>query len=136
ERPPEAQYQDEFYRRMFVVTSGNVRVSPEFTIAGCIDFLIPLADWGIKITRDGSLLKQHASHFEEKRAYRQWLKAGYMKDYILLDFRTTSVRDGHPGTIFHLTDWRSMSANCFDQISLSYIIVFQDNYQQPYSTIC
>ena len=53
---PEAQYQDEFYRSVFSVTFGNVRVCPEFAsarrarVAGCIDFFIPAVKWGIEIT--------------------------------------------------------------------------------------
>ena len=44
---PEAQYQDEFYRSVFSVTSGNVCISPEFAsatgahVAGPIDVFIP-----------------------------------------------------------------------------------------------
>jgi len=52
DKPPEAQYQDEFYRSLFSVTSGNVRLSPEFAsakgahVAGRINFFIPMVKWG------------------------------------------------------------------------------------------
>jgi len=72
---PEAQYQDELYRSLFSVTSGNVRISPEFAsakwadVVGRIDFFIPVAKWGIEITRDGNRLSEHDSRFEDFGAY-------------------------------------------------------------------
>ncbi len=45
--PPEAQYQDEYYRSLLAITCGNVCISPEFAsargakVAGHIDFFIP-----------------------------------------------------------------------------------------------
>jgi hypothetical protein len=79
---PEAQYQDEFYRSLFDVTAGNVRISPEFAsakrahVVGRIDFFIPLVKWGIEITRDGNRLSEHNSRFEDLGAYGAWLHSG------------------------------------------------------------
>jgi hypothetical protein len=102
--PPEAQsYKDEFYRSLFSVTFGNVRVSPEFAsarralVAGRIDFFIPVKNWGVEITRDGGKLTEHSSRFAEPGAYGAWLKSGDMDDYILLDCRTSIPRKAHPG---------------------------------------
>jgi hypothetical protein len=73
--PPEAQYQDEFYRSLFLITHGNVRISPEFASAkkaqvlGRIYFFIPSVKWGIEITQDGNRLKGHNSRFEATGAY-------------------------------------------------------------------
>jgi hypothetical protein len=91
DKPPEAQYQDEFYRALHDATSGAVRISPEFAsargakVAGRIDFFIPVVKWGIEITREGSQLDGHSSRFEAQGAYGAWLKTGDMEDYILLD---------------------------------------------------
>ncbi|KAK2462613.1 hypothetical protein APHAL10511_005346 [Amanita phalloides] len=110
ERPPEALYQDEFYRCLFDVTRGNVAISPEFATAqkarkeGRIDFFIPNAQWGIELTRDGDRLNEHASRFRAKGAHDEC--------NILLDFRTTNVSDPHPN------------------IPFLYHIVFQKEYQQ------
>ncbi len=103
--PPEAQYQDEYYRSLLAVTRGNVRISPEFAsargakVAGRIDFFIPRVKWGIEITREGDRLKSHSSRFKADGAYSKWLKDGDMTDYVLLDCRTTTPRTSHPGTI-------------------------------------
>lgn len=105
ESVPEAQYQDEFYRSMFSITSGDVRLSPEFTSAkganplGRIDFFIPVMKWGIEITRDGNLLKQHHFRFTASGAYGAWLQSNEMVDYILLDFRTSLPIEAHPSMI-------------------------------------
>lgn len=103
---PEAQYQDEFYRSVFAVTRGNVRISPEFSTAlkarkaGRIDFFIPSVKWGIELTRDGDRLDEHASRFELEGAYGRWLLDGDMESHILLDFRTKSVQKKYPGVTF------------------------------------
>jgi hypothetical protein len=95
EKLPEAQYQDEFYRSVFFVTLGNVRLSPEFAsarrahVAGRIDFFIPVVKWGIEFTRDGNRLEEHSSRFAKSGAYGAWLRSGDMADYILLDCRTS-----------------------------------------------
>lgn len=103
--PPEAQYQQEFYRCLFNITNGNVRISPEFAsakgakVAGRIDFFIPKVGWGIEITRDGGLLAEHDTRFQADGAYGAWLLTGDMSSYILLDFRTVVPRKRHPSTI-------------------------------------
>ena len=99
---PEAQYQDEFYRSVFSITFGNVRLTPEFAsarrahAAGRIDFFIPVVKWGIEFTRDGNRLNEHSSRFSQSGAYGAWLKSGDMVDYILLDCRTTIPRKSFP----------------------------------------
>ena len=104
--PPEAQYQDEFYHSLSSATFGNVRISPEYAsaqgarVAGRIDFFIPIVKWGIEITRDGDRLLEHAARFTEAGAYGAWLESQDMNEYILLDFRTKSLRDQHPSMIF------------------------------------
>ena len=103
--PPEAQYKDEFYKSLLFVTSGNVRISPEYASAkgarkaGRIDFFIPIVKWGIEVTRDGKRLLEHAVRFTESGAYGAWLKSEDMTDYILLDCRTGIPRDKHPSMV-------------------------------------
>ncbi len=106
-RPPEAAYQDEFYRAMFECTGGDVRISPEFTSAqaarqGYIDFFIPSKKWGIELLRDGSNLQEHASRFLASGAYGAWVLSAEMAGYIILDFRSTRPHRKHPGKTPHL----------------------------------
>lgn len=131
---PEAQYQDEFYRSVFSVTFGNVRVSPEFAsarkarVSGRIDFFIPAVKWGVEITRDGSRLEEHSSRFAKSGAYEAWLKSGDMADYILLDCRTSIPRTKHPGI-----DNSFLANSCADfflAIQNLFHVVFQNDYQK------
>ena len=107
---PEARYQDEFFRSVFSVAAGNVRISPEFAsargahVTGCIDFFIPTVKWGIEIIRDGSGLQEHNSRFEHSGAYGAWLRSGDMNDYVLLDCRTEVPRTAHPSVISDFLD--------------------------------
>ena len=105
DRPPEAAYQDEFYRSLYSVTFGNVRFSPEFAsgkgakVAGRIDFFIPAKKWGIEITRDGNRLQEHSSRFTTHGAYGPWVTSGDMDAYILLDCRSSTPRKAHPSMV-------------------------------------
>ena len=101
-RPPEAQYQVEYYRCVHQLTEGNVGISPEYaaaagTRAGRIDFFIPSRKWGIELTRDGRKLDEHASRFAADGAYGQWLKTSHMEDYVLLDFWNTMPTKAYSG---------------------------------------
>ena len=92
-RPPEAQYQQEFYRCALEATLGHVHVTPEFAssknaqVVGRIDLFIPNPKWGIEITQEGIRLNAHDAHFQDNGAYGAWMKSGIMDDYIFLDFR-------------------------------------------------
>jgi len=108
--PPEAQYQQEFYRCVFEATFGHVRITPEFAsaknakVTGRIDLFIPNSKWGIEITRDGSRLNAHDARFQDNGAYGAWTKSGMMDDYIFLDFRRGVPRKPHPNIakLFHV----------------------------------
>jgi hypothetical protein len=108
--PEEAQYEDELYRSIFAVTSGNVCLSPEFatsthgsqaTASRAISLFIPVVKWGIELTRDGSRLTdlERNSRFASPEAYGAWLTSGDMTDYILLDCRTSIPTTKYPSTI-------------------------------------
>ena len=95
QRPPEAQYQDEFYRSCYKISNGSLKTSPEFgTAEGRIDFYIPSKNWGVEILRDGDRLKGHNNRFLPSGSYGANL---VISDYIILDCRTTWPRDQHPG---------------------------------------
>lgn len=101
-RPPEAQYQAEFYRCIHEYTNGGVVISPEYAAAagarpGRIDFFLSSKKWGIELTRDGSRLGEHHSRFQEDGSYAEWLKSSKMSDYIFLDFRLNKPQQPHPG---------------------------------------
>jgi hypothetical protein len=94
QRPPEAQFQDEFYLCCHAYSKGSLISFPEFGNAnGRIDFYIPVKRWGVGLLRDGDQLENHSSRFTGAGPY---VKMEF-KDYILLDFRTKAVRKEHPG---------------------------------------
>ena len=93
---PEAQFQDEFYSSSSRHSKGSVSF-PEFgTKNGRIDFFIRSKKWGVELLRDGNRLSQHARRFTEGE-YGEWIKKGWMTDYIIIDFRTRSPRIVHRG---------------------------------------
>ena len=99
-RPSETAYQDEFYRSIFTITKGCVRISSEFSLArgarlGRINFFIPSAKWGIELVCDGNNLKEHSSRFHAQGPYGPWLKSSDISDYIILDFRTIRPKKAH-----------------------------------------
>jgi hypothetical protein len=94
QRPPEAQYQDEFYRCCHKYSNGSLISFPEFGDAsGRAYFYIPCNQWGVELLRDGDGLEGHSSRFTGQGAYAKM----NFSDYIILDFRRTEPRDRHPG---------------------------------------
>jgi hypothetical protein len=94
QRPPEAQYQDEFYRCCHKYSNGSLISFPEFgNASGKVDFYIPCNRWGVELLRDGDRLEEHSSRFTGTGAYAKM----NFDDYIILDFRTKELRDAHPG---------------------------------------
>lgn len=102
-RPPEAQYQDEFYRAADKVTEGSVRLSPEFfsargTQGGRYDLFVAAKGWSIKILRDGIQTADRAAHFGSDGAYGVWMRSGEeISDHIILDFGTEMPQKTHEG---------------------------------------
>jgi hypothetical protein len=96
QRPPEAQYQDEFYRCSHQYSSGSLLTFPEFgTAKGRVDFYIPLKKWGVELLREGDKLAQHCGRFSpETGSYGTTLS---LTDHIILDCRTTQPQVPHPG---------------------------------------
>jgi len=94
QRPPEAQYQDEFYRCCHEYSNGSLISFPEFgNASGKVDFYIPCNQWGVGLLRDGDRLENHSSRFTGQGAYAKM----NFSDHIILDFRTKQPRDAHPG---------------------------------------
>jgi hypothetical protein len=92
QRPPEAQFQDEFYRCCHAHSNGSLISFPEFGDAtGRIDFYIPLKKWGVELLRDGDRLENHSSRFTGPGAYAKM----EFEDYIILDFRTRQPKKMH-----------------------------------------
>jgi hypothetical protein len=92
QRPPEAQFQDEFYRCCHQYTNGFLITFPEFGGAnGRIDFYVPSKKWGVELLRDGDGLENHSSRFIGQGAYAKM----DFEDYITLDFRTSTPRKKH-----------------------------------------
>jgi len=95
QKPPEAQYQEEFYRSCHAFSDGSLRTLPEYgTAEGRVDFYVPSKKWGVELLRDGNRLEQHSSRFSESGAYERTLP---LSDYILLDFRKTRPKRQHLG---------------------------------------
>lgn len=94
QRPPEAQFQDEFYRCCQRYSKGSLVTFPEYgTKNGRVDFYIPSKEWGIELLRDGDRLEQHSIRFSSTGAYGGTLS---LSDYIILDFRTKTPTKRHP----------------------------------------
>jgi hypothetical protein len=100
QRPPEAQYQDEFYRCCHAYSNGSLITFPEYgTAKGRADFYIPSRQWGVELLREGDRLEQHSGRFSRSGSYETTLP---VSDYIILDCRNTWPKHPHP----------SMCINC------------------------
>lgn len=90
-RPVEAAYQDEFYRALHTVLGFSTKVTSEWSGDGCgrIDFWLPDVGWGIELLRDGDRLNEHCQRFAVGGKYARWIEGGWIKDWVVLDCRTT-----------------------------------------------
>jgi hypothetical protein len=88
QRPPEAQYQDNFYRCCHTPSNGSLITFPEFgTAKGRVDLYIPIKQWGVKLPSDGDQLAQHSGRFSSQAG--SYGTTHSLTDYITLDSRTT-----------------------------------------------
>jgi hypothetical protein len=61
-------------------------------LVGRIDFHIKEMKWVIECVRDGDKIDEHIERFRQGGRYHKWIKSGEIKDYIILDFRTSKPR--------------------------------------------
>ena len=100
QQPPEAQYQDEFYRSCHICLEGSLVTFPEFgTAKGWVDFYIPSKKWGVELLCDSDQLAQHSGRFSALGSYTTQLE---LLDYIILDCCKTCPRVRHPGVFIFL----------------------------------
>ena len=88
-RPPEATYQDEFYRSILEVTGGCVRISSEYSSASVArpGRVVPSKKWGVELFHDGNKVREHSSHFLMDA------------DYVILDLRCTRPQKSDDGEL-------------------------------------
>jgi hypothetical protein len=93
-RPPEAQFQDEWYRAFNSLLGHGHAISSEWSQSsdGRIDFRIVGPKWGIELLRDGDRLAEHCNRFLTTGAYHRWIANGLVKDWIILDCRHSRPR--------------------------------------------
>ena len=92
-RPLEAQYQDEFYRACH--SEFNVYLTSEWSgssLVGRIDFHVKDVKWVIECVRDGDKIDEHIERFQQGGKYHKWIMSGEIKEYIILNFRTSKPR--------------------------------------------
>jgi hypothetical protein len=92
-RPLEAQYQDEFYRACR--SAFNIHLTSEWSgssLVGRVDFRIKDMKWVIECVRDGDKIDEHIERFQQGGKYHKWIMSGEIKEYIILDFRTSKPR--------------------------------------------
>jgi hypothetical protein len=94
QRPPEARYQDEFYRCSDLVTKGSTVTFPEFgTSQGCVDFYIPGRKWGVELLLEDDDLAGHCGRFTNSGNYTSL----DIDDFIVLNFGIKTPCNRHPG---------------------------------------
>ncbi|KAJ3503931.1 hypothetical protein NLJ89_g8210 [Agrocybe chaxingu] len=96
----EPVWRTEFYRAICVVADGSFHVTPEYmtpgtTHLGRIDFLVPQRGWGIEIVQDSDRLEEQDSR-STPEAYHPWISKNCLKDYVMLDFRSSIPKTPHP----------------------------------------
>ncbi|KAF9523767.1 hypothetical protein CPB83DRAFT_652391 [Crepidotus variabilis] len=102
QRPPEAAYQDEFYRSCHVVSEGAIVTFPKLGNAmGRIEFYILHKKRGIELPRDGSQPNEDFGRFSTPEKYQQVVPTN---EYIILDFCLTLPQIKHPGlnNLYHI----------------------------------
>lgn len=104
-RPPEALYQDEFYRAFKDLLGNHVAISSEWARpnSGRIDFRVVEPGWGVELLKDGDRLLEHCQRFQEGGIYYPWISSGWLKDWLILDCTQRTPRKfgmfNHPGIL-------------------------------------
>jgi len=127
-RPLEAQYQDEFYRVCH--SEFNVYLTSEWSgssLVGRIDFHVKDVKWVIECVRDGDKIDEHIERFQQGGRYYKWIMSGEIKDYIILDFRTSKPRKAR-SKLYLSVPLGLANANRLDHVTFLYFIVFSKDY--------
>jgi hypothetical protein len=130
QRPPEAQYQDEFYRSCHTYSKGQLITFPEYgTTKGWVDFYIPSKEWGVGLVCDGDRLEEHSGRFSQSGSYGANLQ---LSDHIILDFRKTRPKRPHPGMCIICPSIHSpfFELTLHTDIPKLYHIVFSEYYHE------
>jgi len=89
--PQKAQYGAEFYRACHSYSGGSILPSPEWGLKikskVVIDFFLPGYDLAVELTRDGCCLSGQYERFLSGGCCNEWLTGGFVRNFILLDFR-------------------------------------------------
>lgn len=130
QRPPEAQYQDEFYRSCHRVWNGLLTNLSEFGMAeGRVDFYIPSKQWAVEVLREGDRVKQHADRFSPEGPYGKKLP---LSDFVLLDCRNDRWPTGpHSGMCIICLSIRFpfLKLTLHTDIPELYHVVFTNDYR-------
>lgn len=129
QRPPEAQFQDEFYRCCHSYSKGSVVTFPEFgTKTGRVDFYIPTKNWGVELLRDGDRLEQHSARFLPTGKYGATL---CLSEYIILDCRVNNPKQPHPRrpSLFPCPLFCLLNVSSESDLPNLHHVVFGDNFK-------
>jgi hypothetical protein len=84
-------------------------------------------EWVIECVRDGDKIDERIERFQQGGKCHIWITSGEIKDYIILDFRTSKPLKA--GSRLYLSiPLGLMNANKLDHFSFLYFIVFSHNY--------
>ncbi|KAL1983777.1 hypothetical protein VTN96DRAFT_9949 [Rasamsonia emersonii] len=116
-RPVEAAYQDEFCRALHAVLGFSTKVSSEWSGDGNgrIDFRLADVGWGIELLREGNRLGAHCQRFVGNGSYMQWIRSGWLRDWLIIDCRTSPP---HPYNVPGTKLWRAVFANDFSSVEV------------------
>jgi hypothetical protein len=108
----------------------NVYLTSEWSgssLVGRIDFRIKDVKWVIECVRDGDEIDEHIKRFQQGGRYYNWIVSGEVKEYIILDFRTSKPRKAR-SMVISSRSLRLMNANRLDNVPFLYFIVFSNDY--------
>lgn len=96
--PLEAAYQQEFMRAVSEGLGVRSGVWCEWTSTthGRVDFYIPKMRWAVELLREGSQtsITQHTARFTSRDGqYRKWVDDGTIKEWLVVDCRTSIPED-------------------------------------------
>jgi hypothetical protein len=83
--------------------------------------------WVIECVRDGDKIDEQIERFQQGGRYYKWIMSGEIKEYIILDFRTSKPRKAR-GMVISFCSSGLMNANRLDNVPFLYFIVFSNDY--------